>query len=122
MSPKEQEAAILTMDVDGIIYTNTDLDFQVISIIHQPADRSQRKDWLVGQIGTRLSRGAEQVRFDLRAVCGNVVVPMREPHAVALSLKFDDKKTINETTGTLWSGFDLDTDFPGEGELRMTYT
>ena len=92
MSSEEREAAILTMDVDGIIYTNTDLDFQVISIIQQPADRSQRKDWLVGQIGTRLSRGAEPVRFDLHAVCGNVVVPMREPYAEELGLVYDASK------------------------------
>ena len=120
MSPAEREAALLSIDVEGIIYTNTDSDFQVISITHQPADRDQRKDWYVGQIGTRLSRGAEPVRFDLHEVCGNVVVPMREPHAQALGLEYDDKKIINATTGTLWPEFDLDTDFPGEGELCMT--
>ena len=101
MSLEEQEAAIMSIDVKGIIYTNTDLDFQVISIIHQPADRNQRKDWCVGQVGTRLSRGAEPVRFDLHAVCGNIVVPMREPHAQALGLDYDDKKIITATTGTL---------------------
>ena len=41
MSSEEREIAILSIDVKGIIYTNTDLDFQVISIIHQPADRTQ---------------------------------------------------------------------------------
>ena len=70
MSSEERAAAILSIDVEGIMYTNTNLDFQVISIIHPPANRTQRKDWCVGQVGTRLSRGAEPVCFDLHAVCG----------------------------------------------------
>ena len=45
---------------------------------------------------------------------------MREPHAQALGLDYDDKKIITATTGTLWPEFDLEKDFPGEGELRMT--
>ena len=120
MSAEEREAALLSIDIEGIMYMNTDLEFQVISIIHPPADRSQRKDWCVGQVGTRLSRGAEPVRFNLHAVCGYIVVPMREPYAKELGLVYDASKIITGTNCTLWSGFDPEKNFPGEGELRMT--
>ena len=120
MSAEEREAAFLSINIEGIMYMNINLEFQVISIINPPADRIQRKDWCVGQVGIRLSRGAELVRFDLHTACGHVVVPMREPYAKELGLVYDNLKIITDTTCTLWSGFDPEKNFPGEGELRMT--
>ena len=36
MSAEEREAALLSIDIEGIMYMNTDLEFQVISIIKPP--------------------------------------------------------------------------------------
>ena len=45
-------------DLIGVLYWNKDLEFQVVSMIADPAERSQRGDWCVGQHGTRLSQGS----------------------------------------------------------------
>ena len=114
MSADERSEALLSIDINGIMYFNTDLDLQVISIINPPADRLQQKEWCIGQFGTRLSRGAEPIRFDRAAVCDDVVVPMREPYAVELGLVYDASKIITAANCKLWSDFDPEKDFPGE--------
>ena len=120
MSSEDRSEALLSIEINGVMYVNTDLDLQVVSIINPPADRLQRKEWCIGQVGTRLSRGAEPVRFNRDAVCGDVVVPMRVPYAEALGLFYDTSKSITATTCKLWDDFDPAKDFPGDGELRMT--
>ena len=106
-------------DVTGIIYLNTDLDFRSVSIIGKPANRPHQAEWRSGQIGTQLSRGPEGILFNLDNVCGSIVVPMRESNAKRLGLLYDSTKIISDANCKLWDNFDLETDFPGEGELRM---
>ena len=70
MSEDKRVAALLNQqDLTGIMYLNTDLDFQAISVISSPAHRLHRADWCIGQLGTRLSRGPEAIRFNCTAVC-----------------------------------------------------
>ena len=45
---------------------------------------------------------------------------MREPYAKELGLVYDASKIITGANCKLWSDFDPEKDFPGEGELRMT--
>ena len=89
-------------------------------MIAEPADRLQQADWCVGQDGTRLSRGSQPLRFSCTEVCGEVIVPMREPHAQALALVYD-KKAIDVAKCTLWADFDAATEVPGEGDRVMTF-
>ena len=117
----EKSSAILLNqnDLTGILYWNNDLDFQVISMIAEPVNGLQRDDWCVGQFGTRLSRGSEPIRFNRAEVCGEIVVPMREPYAKELQLVYDASKVVTATNCTFWAEFDADKDFPGEGDLCM---
>ena len=60
------------------------------------------------------------MRLRLAAVCGSVVVPMREPHAIALSLPFDDTLIFDNNNTDFWDNCDdLKTVFPGEGSSCM---
>ena len=60
------------------------------------------------------------MRLPLAAVCGSVVVTMRETHAIALGLTCDDTLIVDNNNTTLWDNCDdLKVAFPGEGELRM---
>ena len=62
ISEDDQSAALLNpQDLTGIMYLNINLDFQAISIIGSPAKRPQRKEWCIGQFGTRLSREPEPI-------------------------------------------------------------
>ena len=119
MSADERSEALLSFDITSIMYFNTDLDLQVISIINSPADRLQQKEWCIGQFGTRLSRGPEPIRFNRAAVCGDVVIPMREPYAIKLGLVYDASKIITAANCKLWPNFNPEKDFPGEGDLHM---
>ena len=106
-SEDERSAALLNpQDLTGIMYLNTDLDFQAISIISSPANRPQQKEWCIGQFGTRLSRGPEPIRFNRAAVCGNIVVPMQEPYAKELGLVYDASKIITAANCRFWTNFD----------------
>ena len=90
MSEDKQSVALLNpQGLTGIMYLNTDLDFKAISIISFPVNRSHRKEWCIDQLGTRLSRSPKAIRFNHAAVCGNIVVPMREPYAKELGLLYD---------------------------------
>ena len=106
-------------DLTGILYRNQDLELQTISMIANPADRLQQANWCVGQFGTRLRRGSQPLQFNRNEVWGEIIVPMREPHAKELALVYD-KKVITVDKCTLWADFDADTDFLGEGDLVMT--
>ena len=64
-------------DLTGVLYWNKGCEFQIVSMITDPFERSQRGDWCVGQHGTRLSRGSEPVRFNRAGMCGEIVVSMR---------------------------------------------
>ena len=44
---------------------------------------------------------------------------MREPYAKELELVYDASKVVMATNCQFWPEFDADTDFPGEGDLRM---
>ena len=94
-SVEQRSVALLNQqDLTNIVYLNTDLDFQVIFIIGEPANRPQRKGWCIGQYGTCLSRGQEFIRFNCVTVCGEIVVPMREPYAKELGLVYNAIKII----------------------------
>ena len=56
---QKSETLLNQQDLTGIMYLNTNLEFQAISIISSPTHRPQRDDWRVGQLGNRLSRGLE---------------------------------------------------------------
>mmetsp|Transcript_63177 Transcript_63177/g.70638 ORF Transcript_63177/g.70638 Transcript_63177/m.70638 type:complete len:113 (-) Transcript_63177:1156-1494(-) len=72
----KRSATLLLYDHTGIMYLNTNLDFQAISIINSHTNRSQQKEWCIGQSGTCLSRGPEPIQFNCAAVCGDIDVPM----------------------------------------------
>ena len=117
----EKRSAMLLKknDLTAILYWNNDLDFQAISMIAEPANCLQRDDWCVGQFGTCLSRGSEPIRFNGAEVCGEIVVPMREPYTKELELVYDVSRVVTATNCTLWADFDADKDFPGDGDLCM---
>ena len=100
-------------DLTGILYWNHDKELKALSMIAEPADRLQQADWCVGQDGTRLSRGSQPLQFNRTEVYGEIIVPMREPHAKELALVYN-KKAIDVDKCTLWADFDAATDFPGE--------
>ena len=116
-----ERSAMLTKprDLTGILYWNQDKELKALSMIAEPADRHQQAAWCVGQDGTRLSRGSQPLRFSRTGVCGEVIVPMREPHAKELELVYDNTP-IDVAKCTFWADFDAATDFPGEGDLVMT--
>ena len=120
MMEVERSAALLNQqDLTGVMYLNTYLEFQAISIISSPARRSCREDWCIGQLGTCLSRGPEAIRFNYANVCGAVVVPMQEPYAKELGLLYDGSIIITADNCRFWDNFDLEKDFQGDGELCM---
>ena len=120
MSEDKRSAALLnTQDLTGIMYLNTNLYFQAISIIGSPANRPHRKKWCIGQLGTRLSRGPKAIRFNCAAVCGDIVVIMREPYTKELGLLYDASKIITADNCQFWADFNPEKDLPGEGKLRM---
>ena len=86
MDIKQSATLLNQQDHTGIMYVHTDLEFQAISIISSPAHRLHRADWCIGQLGARLSRGPEAIRFNRAAMCGDIVVPMREPYTKELGL------------------------------------
>ena len=98
-------------DLTGVLYWNKDCEFQVVSMIADLVERSQRGDWCVGQHGTRLSRGSEPVRFNCGEMCDEIVVPMRQPHALALKLVYESSTVITATNCTFWPDFDAEKDF-----------
>ena len=119
--PVEKRSVVLLNqnDLTGILYLNNDLDFQVISMITKPANCLQQEDWCVQQHGTRLSRGSEPIQFNRDEVCGEIVVPMREPYAKELQLVYDASKVVTATNCKFWPELDADKDFPGKGDLCM---
>ena len=106
-------------DVTGIVYLNTDSEFRSVSIISKPAHCPHQAEWRLGQIGTRLSRGPEGILFNLDDLFGSIVVPMRESNAKRLGLLYNSTKIISDTNCKLWDNFNMEKDFPGEGELCM---
>ena len=59
---EKRSAALLNQqNLTAILYLNTNLDFQVISMIGEPANRPQREGWCIGQFGTRLRRGPDPI-------------------------------------------------------------
>ena len=52
-------------------------------------------------------------------MCDEIVVPMREPNAVALKLVYDASKVVMVTNCKFWPNFNADKDFPGAGDLCM---
>ena len=48
-------------DLTSVLYWNQDLNFQVTSMIADPAERSQRRNWCIRQYGTHLSQRSEPV-------------------------------------------------------------
>ena len=51
MSAEGRSEALLSIEINGVMYVNTDLDLQVVSIINPPADRLQRKECMVYRSG-----------------------------------------------------------------------
>ena len=103
---KRSAALLKQQDLTCILYLNKDLDFQVISTIGEPSDRPQREGWCIGQYRTRLSRGPEPIRFNRAEVCGEIVVPLREPYAKELKLVYDASKVVTATNCQFWPDFD----------------
>ena len=56
---EKKSAALLKNNLNGLLYLNKDLDFQVLSMISEPANRDQQDGWCIGQYGTCLSQGSE---------------------------------------------------------------
>ena len=88
-------------------------------MIADPAERSQQRNWCIGQYSTRLSQGSEPIRFNRAEMRGKIVVPMRQPYALALKLVYDTTKVGTATNCKLWPTFDAEEDFPGTGDLCM---
>ena len=62
MTVEEKKTALLNkQDFTGVIYVNPDFEFRLVSIISVLANWLERNKWLVGQVGTRLSRGPEPI-------------------------------------------------------------
>ena len=96
----EKHSAVLLNqnDLTGILYWNKDLDFQVISMIVELVERSQRHNLCIGQYGTRLSRGSEPIWFNRAELYGEIVAPIRKPNAGALKLVYDASKVVMATS------------------------
>ena len=88
-------------------------------MIAYPHERSQRGDWCVRKYGTRLSQGSEPIRFNCAETCGEIIVPIRQPHALALKLVYESSTVVTATNCTFWPNFDAEKDFQGEGDLCM---
>ena len=95
-----------SVNLTGIVYLNTNLNFQAFSIIGSPVNHPHQKEWCIGQFGTRLSRKPEPIQFKRAAVYGNIVVPMREPYAKELGLVYDASKIITAANCRFWTNFD----------------
>ena len=121
MAEVERSVALLNQqDLTGdIMYLNTNLDFQAVSIISSPAHRPYWEGWCVSQLGNYLSHGSEVIRFNREDVCGSIVVPIQEPYTKELGLLYASSQIISADNCRLWADFDPEKDFPGGGELRM---
>ena len=64
-------------------YVNTSQVLKAFTIISRASELTDRATWLIGQEGNHLHRGQADMRLRLAAVCGSVVVPMREIHAIS---------------------------------------
>ena len=97
------------MDCDGMENT--------VSITTTPLVRLDRTEWVIDQQGNKLTEGPEGVKLNAIEVCGFVLVLMRETMADNLGLKWNSTLIVNKETCILWTGGDVDTNFPGTGEL-----
>ena len=58
MTVSQQMTTFLNkQDFTGIMYMNTNNEFQSISIISSPIKFFEQNKWFMGQLGNRLSRG-----------------------------------------------------------------
>ena len=114
MAEVERSVALLNQqDLTGdIMYLNTNLDFQAVSIISSPAHRPHWEEWCVGQFGNRLNSGPEAIRFNRAGVCGAIVVPMREPYPKELGLLYNGFKIITADNCRFWDDFNPKKRFP----------
>ena len=104
----------------GACYLNSNKLSMAITLITSPHVRVDQKDWLIGQQGNDLGRGAASVKRNISDLCGSVVVPMREPFAIALKFDYDKTLLVDDTNTTFWNGArNLDTIFLGAGALCM---
>ena len=121
LTPTERALAVAQKDeCAGVTYVTTSKGLQAFTIVSRASEPTDRATWLIGQEGNHLHQGQSAMRLPLSGVCGSVVVPMRETHATALGLTFDETLIVDNENTTLWDNCeDLTVTFPGEGELRM---
>ena len=78
---QKMETILNKQDLTCVMYLNTNFEFQSVSIISSPANCLQQNEWRMGQIGNQLSRGPEDILFNLDDIYCSIVVPMQEPYA-----------------------------------------
>ena len=54
---KRTTTVLNKQDVTGVMYVNTDMKFQSVSIINPTANCDEQDNWLVGQQWNRLNQG-----------------------------------------------------------------
>ena len=90
ISPTERHVALVQAnDIAGVIYWDNDGNLNTTSIITTPTVCEDRKEWVIGQQGNRLTDGLEGVRINALELCGLVLVPIQEALVNALGLKWD---------------------------------
>ena len=115
MSPIERHVALVQAnDVAGVIYLDSDSMLNTISIITTPVVHNNRTEWVIDQQGNNLTNCPEGIKLNALELYGLVLVSMQEALANNLGLKWD---TLTTKNCTLWTGGDIDTDFPGIGKL-----
>ena len=121
LTPTERALAAAQKDeCAGVTYVTTSKGLQAFTIVSRASEPTDRATWLIGQEGNHLHQGQLVMQLPLAAVCGSVVVPMREHHAIALTLPFDNTLIVDNDNTDFWDNCgDLKTVFPGEGSLRM---
>ena len=120
MLPIECHIALAQVnEVAGVAYLDSDGDLNIVSIITIPLVCLDRTEWVIGQQGNNLTQDQEGVKLNAIKICGSVLVPMREALADNLGLKWGSTLISNIENCTLWTGSNINTAFPGDGELRM---
>ena len=90
LTATELEAAIsLADECAGVVYVNTTKEVKSFTIVSRVCEQPTREKWLIGQQGNHLFQGKAAVRLGIIKVCGSVIFPMREPHAIALKLPYN---------------------------------
>ena len=121
LTATEREAAVrLADECTGVVNFNTAKEVKSFTIVSCACEQNNQAKWLIGQQGNNLYKDQAAVKIGIADVYGSVLVPIREPHVIALKLPYDTTLTVDKESTNFWDNRgELKVAFPGNGALRM---